>query len=83
MKVVLLLFTLSLRKHLRFDLNAGKMASLKIYDKFGPLNPGGSTMRGIRHGAQQPLAEDCKRSSRGYTDQFWVDGPQCLRLSQR
>ena len=32
-------------------------------------------MRRIRHRAQQPLVEDCKRSSRGYTDQFWFGGP--------
>jgi hypothetical protein len=32
-------------------------------------------MRRIRHGAQQPLVEDWKRSSRGYTDQFWFGGP--------
>ena len=35
-------------------------------------------MRRIRHGAQEPLVEDCKRSSRGYTDQFWFGGPMTV-----
>ena len=35
-------------------------------------------MRRIRHGAQQALVEDCKRSSRGYTDQFWFGGPMTV-----
>jgi hypothetical protein len=32
-------------------------------------------MRRILHGAQQPLAEGCLRSSRGHTDHFWLGGP--------
>ena len=38
-------------------------------------------MRRIRHGAQQPLVEDCKRSSRGYTDQFWLGGPMLALIA--
>ena len=41
----------------------------------------GSTMRRIRHGAQQPLVENCKRSSRGYTDQFWLGGPMLALIA--
>jgi hypothetical protein len=39
-------------------------------------------MRRIRHGTQQPLVEDCKRSSRGYTDQFWFGGPMLALIAK-
>ena len=39
-------------------------------------------MRRIRHRAQQPLVEDCKRSSRGYPDQFWFGGPMLALIAK-
>jgi hypothetical protein len=38
-------------------------------------------MRRIRHERSNLSVENCKRSSRGYTDQFWFGGPMLALIA--